>query len=1183
MREKRITRRSFLGGAASLGFFGAADSRKANCLIGRQGTFDLAPTPFPVRFRQQPHYASLIRYIEPGHDEFSIEKDAADIMSHLMRIPETCSLPLAENVVRASPVPARYHKVGEGCYRAEFDRSRVISDTAGFQNAVREWLDLFGRIRSVRFFVLPKNRVRYEISSEDSVGLHYRVGEWEQVWTEGRLTGFTPGSETRTCSERALFQEVSGALFGTSESFDRQLVKGVPYWRARLDSASGIDLYGENGITVGDMDGDGWDEVYVCQPAGLPNRLYKYFRGKGMVDMTDRAGVGVLDDSSCALFVDFRNSGLQDLVVLTNYSPLLFLNQGDGTFVFKPRAFRFASKPEGAFSGMAAADYDLDGFVDLYLCTYVYFQSEDQYRYPNPYHDARNGPPNFMFRNELGADGSGIFSDVTKAVGLNQNNDRYSFAPVWCDYNGDGWPDLYVANDFGRNNLYKNDRGHFTDVAAEAGVEDIGPGMSASWFDYDGDGRPDLYVSNMWTAPGQRVVSSPNFMPDSDLALRDAYRRHAKGNSLYRNRGDGTFEETESREGVEMGRWAWCSDGVDFDNDGCPEIFITTGMFTNSPSAQDLESFFWRQVVSKAPKEKIVVPHYENGWDAINELIREGFNENSHEPNVLYARRGGRFYDFSGVSGLDYADDSRSFAAVDFDGDGNLDLLLKSRLGPQLRALRNDCGLGCSVIAIRLQGIRSNRDAIGAAVKVVSGNLVNWQFVRAGSGYISQHTKTLHFGLGDNKIADTVRITWPSGLVQEFHNLTAGYVYSIQEGASNFNKMPFLPRETSETATVAGDNQSVFTATWLLEPVPLPERRTGPGYLCLTVGQKIVPPENIPFEIIDLNKESADVAAYYALFRKYLFDYRSALTLPLLILIDERGFVHKISPEIPPVETLKSDLTLVQDPNRLTLALPFAGRYYTRPARNYFRIGAAFLWAGYPEQAIIYLDEVVRRTPDNFYAHLCLGQIHLGAGRITEAREHLEQATKLNEKSASAWNDLGGVEMRQGNYNAALLDFQKALSVSPNESSALINCGSVYAQLGDATAAETMFERALKLDPNDSDANAQLGSLFLKEGRLEEARKYLQQAIKIRGDDEFAVNNLGVVYMQMHNYEDSIAAFRYGLSVSPNNETMYLNLARAYIQIGDKLQAQEVLRSLLSKNESPKARKLMQEMGGGLK
>ena len=101
------------------------------------------------------------------------------------------------------------------------------------------------------------------------------------------------------------------------------------------------------------------------------------------------------------------------------------------------------------------------------LCTYIYFQSEDQYRYPVPYYDSRNGPPNFLFHNQLTADGEGFFQDVTARTGMNHNNNRYSFAPAWCDFDGDGWPDLYVANDFGRNNLYRNDRGQFRDVAAE--------------------------------------------------------------------------------------------------------------------------------------------------------------------------------------------------------------------------------------------------------------------------------------------------------------------------------------------------------------------------------------------------------------------------------------------------------------------------------------------------------------------------------------------------------------------------------------------------------------------------------------------------------------------------------------------------------------------------------------------
>ena len=214
---------------------------------------------------------------------------------------------------------------------------------------------------------------------------------------------------------RPLFGDVTPAWFRDVESFQKQMLRGVPYWRARLDSACGIDVYGNTGIAVGDIDGDGWDEVYVCQPAGLPNRLYKNRNGR-MEDITEHAGLGILDDTASALFIDLRNIGRQDLVALTVTGPQLFLNEGR-RFRHKPDAFRFATRPQGTFTGMAAADYDRDGRVDLYLCTYIYFQSEDQYRYPVPYHDARNGPPNFLFHNQLTVDGGGYFEDVTGRLG----------------------------------------------------------------------------------------------------------------------------------------------------------------------------------------------------------------------------------------------------------------------------------------------------------------------------------------------------------------------------------------------------------------------------------------------------------------------------------------------------------------------------------------------------------------------------------------------------------------------------------------------------------------------------------------------------------------------------------------------------------------------------------------------
>ena len=163
----------------------------------------------------------------------------------------------------------------------------------------------------------------------------------------------------------------------------------------------------------------------------------------------------------------------------------------------------------------------------------------------------------------------------------------------------------------------------------------------------------------------------------------------------------------------------------------------------------------WRTVAERSEE-------YENGWNAINQFIREDYSWNGREPNVFYVRRNGRYYDFSGVSGLNCALDSRAFAVTDLDGDGNLDLLLKSRLGPQVKAFRNDSAGGRQSLAIRLVGMKSNRDAIGARVEV--DGVV--KFLQAGSGYISQHTKALHFGLSDAGEASKISILWPSGARQ---------------------------------------------------------------------------------------------------------------------------------------------------------------------------------------------------------------------------------------------------------------------------------------------------------------------------------------------------------------------------------------------------------------------------------
>ncbi len=262
-----------------------------------------------------------------------------------------------------------------------------------------------------------RTRVRYElVGAGRDFHREQRIGSWDLVW-EAAPTGdfylraWQTLEETQSRSTAPGYIDIAGAALGANASYSAQLLHGTDYWRTVLDGACGIDIYGHNGVSVGDIDGDGFDDLYICQPGGLPNRLYRN-RGDGTFeDITQSSGVGVIENTACALFVDINNDGRQDLIVVRSNGPLLFLNDGSGKFHQKPDAFQFANPPQGTFTGAAVADYDRDGWLDIYFCLYVYYQGTDQYKYPTPYYDAQNGPPNFMMRNNR----DGTFRDVTRA------------------------------------------------------------------------------------------------------------------------------------------------------------------------------------------------------------------------------------------------------------------------------------------------------------------------------------------------------------------------------------------------------------------------------------------------------------------------------------------------------------------------------------------------------------------------------------------------------------------------------------------------------------------------------------------------------------------------------------------------------------------------------------------------
>ena len=1091
-----------------------------------------------------------------------------------------------------------------------------------------------------------QTRVRYEIVGTGS-GFHreQRVGNWEMEWEPSssgqfRLHRWRPLDETQARSTSPIYEDISSAALASNFSYSAQLLHGTDYWRTVIDGASGIDIYGHNGVSVADIDNDGFDDLYVCQPAGLPNRLY-HNRGDGTFeDITDSSGLGILENTACALFADFNNHGRQDVIVVRAGGPLLFLNEGDGKFRQRLDAFQFANPPQGTFTGAAAADYDRDGWLDVYFCLYAYYQGTGQYKYPSPYHDAENGPPNFLMRNN----GDGTFADVTAASGLNQNNTRYSFCCGWSDYNRDGWPDLYVVNDFGRKNLYRNKGdGTFIDVAREAAVEDVGAGMSVSWLDYDNDGEQDLYVGNMWTAAGERVSTQQIFKKDSSQEVRALYQKHAMGNSLLRNHG-ATFDQATNYAGVAMGRWAWSSDSFDFDHDGFPDLYIANGM-VSGPSRQDLNSFFWRQVVALSPDEVRASHEYEQGWSAINDLIRSDCTWSGYERNVFYANnRDGTFADVSAVVGLDFVEDGRAFALADFDHDGRLEIFLKNRNAPQLRILKNVSEDLPPSIAFRLQGAKSNRDAIGASVTIETGSGRQMRMLQAGSGFLSQHSKDIFFGLGEAKGPLGASIRWPSGLVQELHGLPINHRIWVAEGAEPSHMEPFksaltkrIAPTTEGAANVGAEVEQLPTKieTWLLSPVAAPDfslpdlsgqarsfsaTRGSPLLLNFWTTKSPDSREDLSalqksysawaakgLQLVAVNVDdpadeevrtfardltftillgSDEVAAIYNILYRQLFDRHRDLSLPTSFLIDSNGDIVKVYQGAIVSEHVDKDFQSIPrtDADRLARALPFPSvKYALEFGRNYLSYGALFFQRGYLDQAEASFQQALRDEPSSAEALYGIGSVYLNQNKNAAARETFESVVKLSpnypDTLPDAWNNLGVIATRQGRVNDSVPCFLEALRLNPHHLLSLDNLGNAYRSQKRWDEARKVLERALEVAPQDPEANYSLGMVFAQTDDTAKAYEYLQRALKARPAYPEALNNLGVLYLVTQRRDQAVASFEQCIRVAPAFDQAYLNLARVYALEGARDKARSLLLDLLKQHpDHPQAKQALEEL-----
>jgi len=1212
-------------------------------------------TSFPLSdLHLTPHYPSkspleeLLRQVTPGLDEYLTEKYSLEIMQHLaawstgLKAPLPGSEALAnllDDSIFATPLaPAQETSLRSGP-GIEVARRRFPADLAPgrerFLKDLHTHFAAMGRFETAEFLMIgiesvPDSATAFRIDIRyDLVGTRAdqateeRIGVWRTQWSRDeahgwRILRWEAAEEIVSLVRGPAFVDVTQQALGQTGSYRQQMLHGADYWRTVLDGACGIDVYGNNGLAVGDIDNDGLDDLYVCQPSGLPNRLYRN-RGDGTFeDATEAAGVGVLEGTACALFADFQNQGLQDLLVVSASGPQLFLNQGKGKFQLKRDAFKFAQPAQGTFTHAALADYDADGRLDIYFCLYSYYLGLDQYHYPAPYFDARNGPPNFLFHNE----GNATFVDRTEAAGLNTENDRYSFACAWGDSNGDGRPDLYVANDFGRNNLYRNNgNGTFTAISEEARVQEVGAGMSACWLDFDNDGAQDIYVSNMWSPAGLRVSEQKQFHEKDPEDIRSLYRQHARGNALYRNPGNGTFQNVSQRAGVALGRWAWSSDSWDFDHDGYPDLYVANG-YVSGADTHDLASFFWRHVVGASPPNSSPSPAYERGWNVINELIRSDVSWSGCERNVCYLNNhDGTFSEVSGVVGLDFPDDSRTFVLADLDGDGRLEIVLKNRTAPQLRVLRNAMpDLGHSV-SFRLQGIKSNRDAIGARVTVETDALRQTKYLQAGSGFLAQHSKELFFGIGNAAEIRRVSIRWPGGGIQTLEHLPINHRIEVREGVPGYERKPFgAPPAAYAHASEPLKPESLPSSseTWLIDPLhapdfSLPDLEGNPrtlqsfrgSFVLLSfwmtdspasreqvhllerylsalaatglhlVGVNADDPsdaravrsfaasEGLSFPTLLVTRE---VAGIYNIIYRYLFDRRRDLPIPTSFLIDDAGLIVKVYQGVLHPERVVEDLRSAPKSaaDRLKKALPFPGLVSEEGfERNDFTYGVALFERGYLDQAAESFKQVIARKPQYPEAYYNLGTLYLRRNSLGDARRYLQQTVDLRPNYPEAWNNLGMMAAQQGQPEEAVRNFEHSLQLRPNYTVALLNLGNLYRRQGTYDQAEKLLSRALEIEPEDPEVNYSVGMLYARQDQLPRAFEYLEKAVSLRPDYADALNNLGVLFVREQRYSEAEQRLKTCIRVAPNFDQAYLNLARLYVVLKDEAKAKEVLQALL--------------------
>ncbi|HEV8268491.1 MAG TPA: CRTAC1 family protein [Thermoanaerobaculia bacterium] len=506
-----------------------------------------------------------------------------------------------------------------------------------------------------------------------------------------------------------------------------------------------------SGVAVLDVDGDGIDDLFVGD--GRQSILYKNDGCGHFADMTEKAGLAAPPiPATGVVAADFDGDGFDDLFVTNNFGPSKLLrNRGDGTFedvTAKAGVGRAFHSRSAAF-----ADVDGNGTLDLFVCS-----TGDYYRQmPDPPFDAHDGGENQLFLNN----GDGTFTDATERFGLKQT--RWSLSCAFADLDGDGRPDLVVTNDFGLKNVYRNvDGKRFVDVAKKAGALDRGYGMSVAIADFSGDGLLDLHFSGTYTQWGfvHDYAWVPFPLPGRIFLsfARDWMEKMCRGNSFLQNRGDGTFEDVTAASGVGKAGWCWSGVAGDLDNDGRPDLYDANGMWDDGRKG-DRELEFWWETLA----------YWDDYIAGTKTFQRQGKGVQGCERNRYFRNAGdGRFEDRSYLDGVDLQANGRAAVLDDFDGDGSLDVYVRSVQHPETLFLGTRRA-GERYVELRLEQPGKNRAAVGARVSLtLPDGRLEMQELQTTSGFLSSGSKKLHFGLGSFRTFTNLTVRWPWGETESF-------------------------------------------------------------------------------------------------------------------------------------------------------------------------------------------------------------------------------------------------------------------------------------------------------------------------------------------------------------------------------------------------------------------------------